>query len=289
MHFGLSLFGYSPRFYADVAVAAEQEGFESVWMQEHLVFPAEIPGTSPNSESGFPAVQSSTALFDPWIVHAAIAQATTTIRLGTNVFILPLRHPLVTARSLVTLDRISNGRVTLGVGVGWLEEEFVAAGVPFRERGRIADEVIPLLRRLWTDDIIDHHGDYYEFGPVAFQPKPRQRPLPIHVGGGSGPALRRAGRLGDGWIEIGAHDLDDLKAKLAVVEQHRRDAGRDHLPFEVTVNGKLVGGLDGLRRLEELGIHRVVVAAEPVDGRMTPEGTTEWLKRFAGEVISALD
>src|SRR5262245_5436367 len=174
MKFGLSLFGYAPRFYAEVAKVAEDHGFESVWMQEHLVFPEEIPGTYPYTESGFPPVQSETALFDPWVVHAAIAQATETIRLGTNVYILPLRHPLVTARSIVTLDRLSNGRVTLGIGVGWLEEEFDAVGVPFSERGRITDEVIPLLRQLWSDEVIDHRGGHYNFGPVKFEPKPRQ-------------------------------------------------------------------------------------------------------------------
>jgi probable F420-dependent oxidoreductase len=286
MKFGLSLFGYAPRFYADVARVAEDNGFESVWMSEHLVFPAEIPGTYPYSESGFPSVRSDTALFDPWVVFASIAEATQTIRLATNVYILPLRHPLVTGRSVVTLDRLSNGRVTLGVGVGWLEEEFDALGVSFKDRGRVTDEIIPLLRRLWTDEVIDHDGDYYRFGPVRFEPKPRQRPLPIHVGGGTPPALRRAGRLGDGWIEVGSRDLDDVREKLAVLERHRREAGRSDLQFEVTLNGPYARALDDLRRCEELGVTRVIVAADPVDGHLSPETTAEWTKRYADEVVS---
>jgi probable F420-dependent oxidoreductase len=275
MKFGLSLTGYAPRFYPDIARAAEDNGFDSVWMSEHLVFPGEIPGTYPYSEDGFPGVTSDTALFDPWIVLASIAQATQKIRLGTNVYILPLRHPIVTARAVVTLDRMSNGRVILGAGVGWLEEEFDAMGVPFRDRGRITDELIPLIRQLWTDEVIDHHGAFYQFGPVKFEPKPRQRPLPIHVGGGSPPALRRAGRLGDGWIEVGSRDFDDVQEKLSVVERYRQEAGRDQLPFEVVLSNRFGQTVDGVKRSEGLGASRVILSAEPVDGRLTPETASE--------------
>src|SRR5437870_1395457 len=217
MKFGMALFGISPRHYAEAARVAEENGFESVWIPEHLVFPADMPSTYPYAESGLPAVNPATALYDPWVVLGYLAHATQSIRLGTEVFILPLRHPIATARSVVTVDRLSGGRVTVGVGVGWLEPEFEVVGQSFSDRGRRTDEIVPLLRRLWTEDTVAHEGEHFGFGPVKFEPKPVQKPCPpIEIGGTSPPALRRAGRLGDGWIETGCRDLGELEAKLAV-------------------------------------------------------------------------
>jgi probable F420-dependent oxidoreductase len=287
MKFGLPLFGVSPRFYADIAQAAEGNGFESVWMPEHLVFPAEIPPTYLYSESGAPPVTSDTPLFDVWVALAFIAHATETIRLATNVYILPLRHPIEVARSVVTLDRLSNGRVTLGIGVGWLEEEFDTVGRGFHDRGKRADAMIPLIRRLWSEDVIEEHNEFFSFGPVKFQPKPRQGSIPIEVGGVTKPALRRAGQLGDGWIEIGSPTLDDAKAKLDIVLAHRREAGRADQPFEVTLGGAFGTDLDGVRRCEEIGATRIVVGP-PMTQRITPEVVADFTKRYADEVISQL-
>jgi probable F420-dependent oxidoreductase len=283
--FGLPLFGVSPRFYGDIGRAAEANGFESVWMPEHLVFPEEIPPTYPYSESGEPPVTADTPLFDPWVALSYIAHATETIRLATNVFILPLRHPIEVARSVVTLDRLSNGRVTLGIGVGWLQEEFEALGRGFHDRGRRADAMISLLRRLWSDDVIEAHDEHFDFGPVRFQPKPRHGSVPIEVGGVSKPALRRAGRLGDGWIETGSPNLEDARAKLDAVLGHRRAAGRDSGPFEVTLGGQFGRDVDDVRRCEDIGATRIIV--RPVMApRMTTDVIVDFVKRFADEVIA---
>ena len=287
MKFGLPLFGLSPRYYAEVARAAEANGFESVWIPEHLVLPAEIPPTYLYSESGYPPIAAQTPLYDPWVVLGAIAGATESIRLATNVFILPLRHPIATARTVVTLDRLSGGRVTLGAGVGWLEEEFGAVGQDFHDRGRRTDEIIPLLRRLWRDEIIEHQGEFFAFGPVRFEPKPVQKPaIPIEVGGASRPALQRAGRLGDGWIEIGCSGLEDLAGKLAVVGQARREAGRDQLPFEVTTG--MVSDLDGVRRCRDIGVTRVISGPPATAARISRDDVLEWIERFADEVVNKL-
>jgi probable F420-dependent oxidoreductase len=287
MKFGLPLFGVSPRFYADIAKAAEDNGFESVWMPEHLVFPEEMPSTYLYTESGQPPVNPNTPLFDVWVSLAYIAQATSTIRLGTNVYVLPLRHPIEVARSTVTLDRLSNGRVTLGIGVGWLEDEFTAVGRTFHDRGKRTDVMIPLMRRFWTEDVIEHHDEHFDIPPIKFQPKPRFGSIPIEVGGISKPALRRAGQLGDGWIEIGSPTLDAAKEKLAVIEGHRKEAGRENLPFEVTLGGNFGRDLDGIRRCEEAGATRIIVAPM-VSERITPEVVADFTKRFADEVISKL-
>jgi probable F420-dependent oxidoreductase len=222
-------------------------------------------------------------------VLSYIAGATRRIRLATNVFILPLRHPLQTARSVVTVDRVSGGRVTLGIGVGWLEDEFDYLGLDFTTRGARTDAAIDAIRRLWTEDVIEVHDGHFDFGPVKFNPKPLQQPsIPIEVGGTSKPALRRAGRLGDGWIEVGSVDFDEFTSRLAIVRQARADSGRTG-PFEVTASGALAHDLDGYRRLEDAGATRVVTGP-PADraGRLTPAEVIDWAKRFADEVISRM-
>jgi alkanesulfonate monooxygenase SsuD/methylene tetrahydromethanopterin reductase-like flavin-dependent oxidoreductase (luciferase family) len=174
--------------------------------------------------------------------------------------------------------------VTLGVGVGWLEGEFDTVGQSFHDRGKRTDEIIPLLRRLWSDDVIEHHGDHFAFGPIKFQPKPRQKSgIPIEVGGASPAALRRAGRLGDGWIEIGSSSLHDLERKLSVVAKARQEAGRDGLPFEVTAG---LGDLDSIRRGRDIGVTRVLNGPWASPARLTRDDVLEWIKRFADEVIA---
>lgn len=294
MKFGLSLFGYGPQHYPDVALAAEANGFESVWMSEHLVFPEVVPLDYPYTDSGAPPATSDLPLYDPWVILAAVAQATERIRLGTNVYILPLRHPLITARAVVTLDRLSKGRVILGVGVGWLEDEFTMLGESFSDRGGRTDEIIHILRRLWTEDVIYHRGEHLQFGPLKFQPKPRHGTIPIEVGGVSGRALRRAGALGDGWIEVGSKSLSEMADRLSIVRAVRSDAGREGLPFEVTViprSDEWGRTADGIRQLSELGVTRVIVGPyfEGTSGLPTPESATAWITRYADEVIAKID
>lgn len=295
MKFGLSMFGLSPRYYPEIAAAAEANGFESVWIPEHLMLPAEMPPTYLYTESGYPPITPDTPMYDPWVVLGSVASVTSTIRLATNVYILPLRHPFVTARSVVTLDRVSGGRVTLGIGVGWLEEEFTAAGQSFHDRGARTDEIIDLLRRFWSEDTIEEHSAHFDFAPMKFQPKPVQKPtIPIEVGGGSGPALRRAGRLGDGWIEIGAHSLEKLAGMLDVINATRREHGREHLPFEVTTG--VARTPDDLRAAAELGVTRATVGPTPSTevladpskphARLDKDTFVDFTKRFADEVIS---
>lgn len=280
--------GVSLRSYPEVAQTLEQNGFESIWIPEHLVFPAEMPPTYPYSDTGYPPVTSDTPSYDPWVILSYLGAATEKIRLATNIFILPLRHPLQTARSVVTVDRVSGGRVTLGIGVGWLEDEFDYLGLRFADRGRRTDAAIKTIRRLWTEDVIEVHDEHFDFGPVKFNPKPLQKPcIPIEVGGASKAALRRAGALGDGWIEIGAENLEDFRSKLAVVEAARREAGRTG-PFEVTASAALAGSGGDYKSLAEAGATRVITAPRPRPGdfRITPAEIGDWAKRFADEVIS---
>ena len=155
------------------------------------------------------------------------------------------------------------------------------------EARRITDEIIPLLRRLWTEEVIEHHGEVFDLGPLRFEPKPLQRTIPIEVGGVSDAALRRAGRLGDGWVEPGGSTWEQLGRSLEVIESARREAGRLELPFEVTVNSPIVRSVDGIRRAEEMGVTRVTVSpffGGDVDG--SPAGVSDWAERFMQDVAS---
>jgi probable F420-dependent oxidoreductase len=285
--FGTSIMGVSIRTFPELAAAFEENGFESIWVPEHLVFPAEMPPTYLYSSDGYPPVTSETPSYDPWVILSYLAASTSRIRLATNIFILPLRHPLQTARSVVTLDRVSGGRVTLGIGVGWLAEEFEYLGLGFKQRGRQTDASIRAIRRLWTEDVIEVHDEFFDFGPVRFNPKPLQQPsIPIEVGGASPAALRRAGALGDGWIEIGSTSIDDFAAKLRTVEAARSGAGRSGA-FEVTASAALAENLSDFQRLRDAGATRVITGPRPTTGsRLTTADVEDWAKRFADEVIS---
>ena len=287
LKFGVRIMGVPLRDLTTVAAAFEAGGFESIWVQEHLVFPADMPPTYPYSDDGQPPVTPETPVYDAWAVLAHLASATSRIRLGTNVYILPLRHPLQTARTVVTVDRLSQGRVVLGVGVGWLEEEFDYVGAPFKDRGRRADATIAVLRRLWSEDVVEVDNEHFSFGPVRFRPRPvRPAGIPIEVGGSAPAALRRAGRLGDGWIEIGCTDLADFRAKLSVVDEARREADRQEAAFEVSLQGRGGWGRDDYLRAQEAGATRIIVGP-PVgaDGRMSAASVQDWAGRFSQDVI----
>lgn len=289
MKFGLGLKqpGIDVAEYPTIAQAAEQRGFESVWLPEHLLLPTTLPATYPYSGSGQAPINPATPELDPWVALAAVAAATSTIRLGTGVFILPLRHPVPTARSVMTLDRVSRGRVTMGIGVGWMAEEFAMVGQSFVDRGSRADECIAVIRHLFTADVVEHHGAHFDLGPAKFEPKPVQHRVPIEVGGTSPAALRRAGRLGDGWIELGSADLDQVVGRLATIEAARRDAGRADEPFEVTCGLAAEQAADPAieGRYEAAGVTRIMVAPPRRDARYAVEDVIEWVNRFGDTVI----
>lgn len=280
--------GIGLRFLPESAAVFEEHGFESGWLPEHLVIPERLPNSYPYSEGGQPPFTAQTPAYDPWVLHSAIAEATSTIRLGTNVFILPLRHPLQTARSVVTLDRVSRGRVTLGVGIGWLRDEYDYLGIPWSERGRRLDQTVRILRDLWSEGSTEVRDGYFDFGPTDFRPKPYDSAgIPIEIGGTAPVALRRAGEIGDGWIETGSATLDEFASRVAVIQEARAGTGRQG-HFEITVCGPLAEQPAAYRALEELGATRVVVNPyEHLEGRRpTIDDAREWAKRFADQVMA---
>ena len=194
MKFGVALGRLNPAFFVAVVDEAERLGYESVWLPEHLVFPIEMGG-SPFPGEEHPPVPPSTPVFDAFAYLSFLAGRTERVKLATHVYLLGLRHPFISARAIATLDIVSGGRAIVGIGAGWLSTEWDAVGLDFASRGRRVDEALDVCRRLWTDEVIEHHGEFFDFGPVMFEPKPVQKPHPpVIVGGESAPALRRGAR-----------------------------------------------------------------------------------------------
>jgi len=260
MKIGVPLFRIRPEQAQAVARRAEALGFESVWTPEHLVFPVRIESRYPYAPDGIPPITADTPILDPLMLLTHVAAATSTIRLGTNIYLIPLRHPLLTARTAVTLDVLSGGRLTLGVGIGWLEEEFQALGVDFRTRGARARECVRALRALWTEPEPEFYGRYFSFGPVKFEPKPVQKPcIPIVFGGETDKALESAAALGDGWYGVG-HTPETAGIQVQKLRALLERAGRAGVPFEITASHKPPTlTRDDVKRYADAGVHRIAV------------------------------
>ena len=164
-----------------VAERGDELGYESLWIPEHLVIPHQSTG-SPRHGAEHPPVPSNVPVYDVFATLGYLAARTSSIKLGTSVYNIGLRHPFVTARGATTVDVLSGGRLLLGIGASWLRAEWDAVGLDFDSRGARVDETIDVCQRLWRDEVVEHHGRFYDFGPTAFEPKPVQQPLPLHVG-----------------------------------------------------------------------------------------------------------
>lgn len=269
----------TPEGASALATIAEDLGYESLWTVEHVVVPADYESAYPYSSSGRMPGTEDAPIPDPLIWLAWCAAHTTRIRLATGILILPQRNPVILAKELATLDLLSSGRLTLGVGVGWLQEEFDAIGVPFAERGAITDEYIEAMRVLWQDAEPTFHGTYANFERARMHPKPAQGTIPIVVGGHTAAAARRAGRLGDGFFP-GRGRPEEVDHLVDVARAAAADAGRDPDALEITCGA--LPDVDGIKRLQDRGVARVVV---PGFGT-SAEQYKQLLGAFADNVMS---
>jgi probable F420-dependent oxidoreductase len=286
------------------AQQAESLGYDSVWAADRLVMPWKIDTAYPYSKESTFIVPPDRPFFDTLTCLAFLAGCTETIQLGMSVMVLPYRHPLHWAKIATTIDQLSTGRLIMGVGVGWMEEEFAAMNAPFKERGAVSDEQLTLLKQLWTEEHITFSGKYYNVNDIAFNPKPYQQPrVPIWVGGEGKYAQRRAGRFGDAWFPYFVRITPaELAARFEYVRKIAREAGRSPdeltlaccLPIELTpdnaqqeenyLKGSVEQVTDRLQMFQNVGVTHIGLQF------MVPHypERQEQIERFAKQALPAL-
>ena len=304
--FGLDVGIYGPLANPDtimqLARHAEDAGFELVWVADHVAFPVSFKSEYPYSAKGGFPTRHSDPLMEPVASMAVLVGATRRVRIGTAALIMPYRNPVLLARMLVTLDQFSGGRIILGAGVGWLEEEFKVLGAnDFRRRGRVTDEYLEIFKAVCAGGEVGYRGETYAFEPVFSSPGSVQRPHPpILIGGLSNAALRRVVRLGNGWLAVSAPP-EKLGERLAVLRQMAGEAGRPISdislvykmflgidepklgPFDTREpgTGSLAQITDDVKRLRELGFGKIIVRYR---GSSAADQMSQ-IDRFVGEVV----
>jgi probable F420-dependent oxidoreductase len=271
----------TPAGLENLARSAEEAGFESIWTVEHVVIPVGYRSQYPYSPSGKIPGPENVPIPDPLLPLAFAAAVTTKLRLATGILILPQRHPIYVAKEVATLDVLSQGRAILGIGVGWLREEFEALGIPFEDRGARTAEAVRAVRALWKPEPEPFAGKFFRWDALESNPKPVQpRGVPIVVGGHTPMAARRAARYGDGFFPAVA-DPQKLEALFTVLREECARQGRNPAEIELTAGtGRLE--LDAVRRLADFGVARVTIAPPAFD----PEGVRAGLHEIGERVIA---
>ncbi|MDG4668053.1 TIGR03619 family F420-dependent LLM class oxidoreductase [Mycobacterium sp. 236(2023)] len=262
-----------------LAQHADQLGFEGVMGPDHLVWWGnQIRSKYPYNETGQVWWPQESHWPDPWTATAAMAAATTRVRFGHHVFILPLRDPVSVAKSIATISAMVRGRVVLAFGIGWMREEFELVGQPFRDRGRRTDEMLDIMELLWTGEGVGYEGEFYRFHGVSLRPTPAER-VPIIGAGHSEPALRRAGRRCDGWLGASRFDRAELKVVLDKLGEYRSDAGRANHPFEILVSlRKRDHSSESVDEVQAMGVTGLMVSPWTIVATDEPDSLAGKLK-----------
>lgn len=261
-----------------LASYAESAGIESVWTFEHVMVPMDYDSKYPYAKTGKMPIAPEGWFIDPLIALTYVAAVTKTLRLGTGVNILPQTNPLALAKQAASLDVLSGGRLILGVGSGWLKEEYDALGVPFQRRGKRMDDYIDAIRKVWAGDVVEHQSEFIQWRNFKSHPTPVQKPnIPMVIGGTSDAALRRVVARGDGWYAP-SNGIDDLKPLLAKLRQFAAEAGRNPDELEISTTWLIGREPDALPAYRDLGVSRLVVP-------LAATGQQDW--RAAVDLIAA--
>ena len=262
-----------------VAASAERSGFATLWVGEHVVMVDEPVSPYPYSDDGRIAISAEVDWLDPFITLSFAAAATNRIELATGVLLLPEHNPVITAKQAASLDRMTGGRLSLGVGIGWSKEEYDALGVPFEGRGRRMGEYAEAMRVLWRDDVASYSGEFVSFDRVRVNPKPRGRSIPIVLGGNSDAALRRVAEWGDGWYGFNLADVEEAAYRASKLRALCREVGRDPTELRLAVALQDPVPADAVR-LADAGIDELVLVESPPADPIAAEA---WISDLAGQ------
>jgi probable F420-dependent oxidoreductase len=288
MKFCVALAYNGPLELADLARAAEAAGFEAVMLSDHLVYPAVLRTPYPYTPDGEPPWSPSTPWPDPFVAIASLAAVTERVRFITSVFILPLRHPVLAAKTIATTAVMSGNRLTLGIGAGWMAEEFDLVGEAFTRRAQRLEESLDIMRSLWTGEPAAHDGTFYRFPAVRMLPVPDE-PIPVWGGGGSDTALRRAATLCDGWLSP-MQRSSEIPGVLATLRQHRARSSRHTTPFSICAALADAFTLDAYRRLEDLGVTHLITVPWLFYGKgESLQQKCDGIRRFGDDVICRME
>ena len=258
----------APVLAREMARAAEAAGFESLWSTDHAVIPSNYEHIYPETDDGQYPFPFDHPLADPFPWLTWVGAVTERVKLGTAICVLPQRNPIVTAKTAATVDHLTGGRLILGVGAGWLREEFEVLGADFENRGRRLRDAIPAMRTLWSGESASYQSESVSFDAVYCQPTPAHGTVPIHLGGFSEVAAKRAGRIGDGFFPGGYGDMNRLENLVTLAKKAADEAGRSANDFEITTRwSRDPSHLDVsvIQQLEEIGVHRVTVPVHIFD------------------------
>lgn len=292
MKFCCTLGFVHPDHLVRLAIAAEAAGFDTVSIADHVVHPMEIRSRYPYSKDGERGWDHTAPWPDPFVATMAMAANTKRLRFSQGVYILPMRDPFTVAKAVGTCARLSGNRVRLGIGLGWMADEFELLGQSFAERGARTDEMIAVLRKLWSGEIVEHHGRFYDFGPLTMVPGV-ERPIPIIVGGNSKAAQRRVAAHGDGWAPAGL-TIDQVDSALLEIRAMMKAQGREDRPLEIFAACPDATDVAAYQRMEAAGISHLVLKPWAryfeVDrtGSAAPQEMEDGIKRFGDEVIARL-
>lgn len=273
--------------YAPLAMAADDAGWDGMVVPDSIAYPRDSDSKYPYTADGNREFLQGKPFIEPFVLVPALAAVTTKLRFNTFVVKLPIRQPVLVAKQAASIAVLSGNRFGFGIGLSPWPEDFAMTGTQWPGRGKRMDEMIEIMRGLWTGDFYEFHGDYYDLDAVQICPAPTE-PIPLLIGGQTDAALRRAARVGNGWMHAGLGDGSDLGAHIARLNELRAEYGREREPFEIHVISLDAYSVDGIRRLEDQGVTDVVVGfRDPYtmpDGPLQPK--LDAIRGFAESVIA---
>lgn len=269
-----------------LAPVADECGWEAMSFSDHVVHPEAINTPYPYTKDGSRRWQAFTDWPDPFVMTGALATITKRLKFTNNIFVLPMRNPFLVAKAISTAAIVSDNRIIPAIGVGWSKDEFELMQQDFHTRGKRADEMVEVMRLLWSGEMVEYRGEHYQFDKLEMNPAPSAH-IPIWVGGISNAAMKRAARLGDGWV-TDLQTTDEIIACIDKVKGYRREYGRDHLPFSVMATPSDAFTVDGYRKLEEAGVTHILTMPWPFYHGETEDidKKIDGVKRYADEIIA---